>query len=84
MTPKTLKIDKEALSTREKAKRIVKAAAEVGAKELDFSEVEFVSRSFADEVIEQADKLDIDIVNLRDSPKKVFNVIEKDNDSLTA
>ena len=50
------------LSTREKAKQMAREAEREGREAIDLADVEFVSRSFADELVKQADKRGLEIV----------------------
>lgn len=50
----------------------MKKAEKKGKEEVDFSEVEFVSLSFADEIEHQARQRDIEIDGLRGDVAKMF------------
>jgi EAL domain-containing protein (putative c-di-GMP-specific phosphodiesterase class I) len=50
------------LSTREKAKQMARKAERNGREAINLSDVEFVSRSFADELVKQAEERGLDIV----------------------
>lgn len=63
------------LSTRDKAKKIAREAERKGRGEIDLTGVEFVSRSFADELIKQADERDLEIVGVDDEVAKMLDVV---------
>jgi len=50
------------LSTREKAKQMARETEREGREAIDLEDVEFVSRSFADELVKQADERGLDVV----------------------
>lgn len=64
------------LTTREKAKELIRDADNKGIDTLDFSNVEFISRSFADEILTQSNSRDISIEGVNESVKKMFKVVK--------
>lgn len=62
------------LSTRDKAKEIAREAEQRG-QPIDLSDVEFVSRSFADEIIKQAEKRGLKIVGATGDVEKMLAVV---------
>ncbi|NUB91155.1 hypothetical protein HT576_08990 [Haloterrigena sp. SYSU A121-1] len=69
---RALKIEDETLSTRNKAKQLMKKAEKQGDDTADFSNVEFAGRAFADEAVKQAELRDIEIIGLSGDVETMF------------
>lgn len=65
------------LSTRKKAKEIARDAERQGMQEIDLTGVEFVSRSFADEIVKQADERGLKIVGADEDVERMLDVVRK-------
>lgn len=56
-------INKNSISTRKKAEEIAKEAESCGHDVINLQNVEFISRSFADELVKQAELRDLKIIS---------------------
>lgn len=70
-----IKIKETSINTRRRAKTIAENAIENGYDAVDLSNVEFVSRSVADEFVHQAEEKDLEIVGQEGDVEKMFNVV---------
>lgn len=77
MNSKKMVVSKKSLSTREKARRMVKRAKSENYEIIDLSKVEFVSRSFADELKKRSNEKGIEIRGINGNVKKMFKVVER-------
>lgn len=75
----TFIISTESITTRRRAEAIADSAVSEGCRILDFSHVEFVSRSVADEFIHQASSHDIEFRGRSGDVIRMFEMIEKRN-----
>ena len=72
-------IDTESITTRRRAEAIAESAVSEGFHALDFSQVEFVSRSVADEFIHQASCHDLDLRGRTGDVTQMFEMVEGRN-----
>lgn len=85
-----IKIQKRYLIFREEAKKILKSLAKKskpGPIYLDFSEIKFISRSFADELLNFLDRLGarkirVKILNLKPNLKKMIELVKKSKEKI--
>ena len=68
-------VDEETLSTRQKAKRLVKKAHESDCSVLDLTNVEFMTRSVADELRYYEDQDQIRLRGLRGTAKEMYETV---------
>jgi len=88
MKKNLIKIKKRFLIFRDEAKKIKKASRayltqnKLKLVELDFAQVDFFSRSFADELLKviyslNKEKIQVKIINLKPELKKILNIVKK-------
>lgn len=63
------------LSTRKKAKEIAREAEREGRQKIDLTGVEFISRSFADEIVQQAEERGLQIVGAEGDVARMLDVV---------
>ncbi|WP_148263663.1 hypothetical protein [Halopiger xanaduensis] len=74
--PDKFVVEDDAIITRNRAREIGRDARQIGCDEIDLSNVEFVSRSVADELVYQSQKGDISLIGLRDEVEEMINLID--------
>lgn len=72
------------INTRQQASSIVEQAVNSGCKAIDLTNVEFVSRSSADELSVLADEYDLELRGASGDVEKMFEVIRSHSAGLTA
>jgi len=80
----TFTIDTESITTRRRAAAIADAAVSEGCQALDFSAVTFVSRSVADEFIDQATTHDIELHGCSGDVDQMFEMVTDRNPPFSA
>lgn len=71
--PMALKL--KSLSTRKKAEEIAREAERLGRDEIDLSGVEFISRSFADELVNQSQTRNLPIVGAEGNVAEMLDIV---------
>lgn len=71
-----VEIKADTITTRRKAAQVVEEATDSGASVIDLSEVEFISRSAADEFLAVATD-DIEIVGAKDDVKRMLDAVKQ-------
>lgn len=75
----TLKIKAESVTTRSRARDIAEEAASEGYQSIDFSTVEFVSRSVADEFVHQAEEHNLELRTQSGPVDRMFKAVREQN-----
>lgn len=70
-----LSVDRSAIHLRRKAAEIVEEANELGCEAIDLSQVEFVSRSVADELLQKSEYHDIELIGLSESVDQMIDAV---------
>lgn len=70
-------VTEETLSTRQKATQLVRDAHSQGYETLDLSNVEFMTRSVADELRYYADNGEIELSGLQGEAKELFDLVSE-------
>lgn len=73
----SLKIHQDAVSTRNKARSISEEVTDGGHESLDLSNVEFISRSVADEFVQQSQSKDFDLVGAEDDVADMIEIVKR-------
>lgn len=68
-------IDDPSINTRRRAEEIAKQARDEGYSVVDLSDVEFVSRSVADELVHQSDEYDLELAGLEGDVEKMVDAV---------
>lgn len=71
-----LKIQSETISTRSRAVELAQTARSKGFSVIDLSEVEFISRSVADELVHQTEKNDLELCGLHGDVKAMVDIVQ--------
>ena len=77
-----LKIESSTLSTRSRARELVERANQVGCEAIDLGKVEFMSRSFTDELLCLREQEKIELINMSDSLSKMVEVVGNSRDAV--
>lgn len=73
----TLVVDREAIHLRRHATKLMQEAHENGYQTIDVSNVEFVSRSVADELVHLSGKFDIQLNGLRGEVASMIDIVSE-------
>ncbi len=71
-------VESDAIITRNKAEQIASAAKEQECSAIDLINVEFVSRSVADELNHHSKQYDLELVNVQDPVQSLLDVVSGD------
>lgn len=71
------RVDVESINTRRKAEEISRQARKNGHSTLDLSNVEFVSRSVADELIHQSEKHSLELAGLSGDVESMIEIVRE-------
>lgn len=70
-------VNQDAISTRNRAKSIARKVTHGNHDQLDLSEVEFVSRSVADELVKQSESSGFELKGMDGDVEDMFDLVQR-------
>ena len=68
-------VEEESIHTRRRARDIIESASGQGYSAIDISNLEFISRSVADELIQGSIEHDLDLINPSDEVEQMLDIV---------